>query len=382
MALSFKAFTDFVSDMIARWESDTGIQAVLVSGDPLLAAFDSGATEFIFIENLLQQVSLMARLSTSTGPDVDSFLADFGLSRLPAIAAQGQVTFTTASPATAQIVIPVGTVVQTLGGAIQFQVIADPSQSAWSPTLGAYVINQGQSIAIATVQALVAGSVNNVQVGQLVQMASPIGGIATVTNNAPIVNGQNPETDSAAKARFVLFFAQLSKATEAAILFACASVQQNLDIVLLDNQIPFEFSTRAQPGFFTVVIDDGSGSPPGTLITAITAAVAAIRAFTIGFSVSPPLTGFGTIILVPIRSPNVSSSIAIVEPALVNFVNSLGIGQGLTLAKVIQIVQEADPTITDVDISGILINGVNEDLVIGVNAEIRTNAEAVTVEGY
>ena len=159
-----------------------------------------------------------------------------------------------------------GVVVQTVGGAIQYQVVADSTQAAWNATLGAYVLAQGDTSITVTVQALVAGPTSNVIAGQLSQLATPVPGITVASNAAPITNGLPAESDNNFRARFVLWVNSLSKATQNAILAAVAGVQQGISINLLENR---KSSNQTALGQFTAVVDDGSGDPPDSLLAAI-----------------------------------------------------------------------------------------------------------------
>lgn len=380
MAITYLTFAQLLSNLIQQWAADVGVQPNLVSGDPVLALLDCGANQGILLENFLQAVQLMARLSTASGDDCDTFVADFGLTRLPATQATGAVTITATGTPTTPVVIPLGTVVQTQGGAVQYQLVADTTQQAYDPVQGAYVIPAGQTSITATVEALDAGSAQNVQIGQLVQFGTAVGGVSAVTNLAPITNGLDAETDSALRARFVQFFASLSKATLGAIQFAINSVQQGLNFVVLENLNP---QLVPENGYFTVVVSAGATGTPASLITAIQAAVDAIRAFTIQFAVIAPTLVTANIV-VKIRSSAVlaGSDETAAQNAIVAMVNSLKIGQSLTLASIASTALNASPTITDVQLSTITINGVAADLMVTQIQEIETTTANVTVSLY
>ncbi|HHW4679686.1 MAG TPA: baseplate J/gp47 family protein [Xylella sp.] len=58
-------------------------------------------------------------------------MADYGLTRLPASAASGVVTFSHFTP-THQAVLPVGALVQTADGTQQYAVTVDATSPAWT----------------------------------------------------------------------------------------------------------------------------------------------------------------------------------------------------------------------------------------------------------
>src|SRR6058998_521692 len=62
-------------------------------GPFIVAITYASALVGLVLQRLIQLVLAAARLSTSSGDDVDSFVADFNLARLPSAAATGLVTF-------------------------------------------------------------------------------------------------------------------------------------------------------------------------------------------------------------------------------------------------------------------------------------------------
>jgi len=379
--LQFKTFDQLVADFENRWGGATGTTPNLKSGSVALALFQTYATQIVYFEFLLQAVIAMARLSTASGSDVDSFVNDFGMTRLAATFATGPVTLSVLSPAVQQATIPVGTIIQSQGGVYQYQLIADTNQPAYNESLNAYVLEATQTSITATAQAVFAGASQNVQANILTQLGQAGSGIDTVTNSAPIINGKDPETDAQVKARFVQFIAALSKATQAAILFAVNSVQQGLDVNLLDNM---NSAAEEQPGMFTVVVEDGSGTLSAALESAIYAAVDAVRAFTIQFTVIPPTLVDPTIAL-NIRvapSGNVTAVIQNVTTAILDYVNSLTIGEELYLLRLVQVAEDADPNVVSVQPGSVLIDGEAQDLGITPVQLVRVTSGNITVATY
>ena len=105
-------------------------------------------------------------------------------------------------------------------------------------------------------------------------------------NGAAFINGADTESDQAFKARFLLYIASLSKATEQAIASAIANVQQGLEFTYTEN---FDYNGTYDPGTFYVVVDDGTGAPSSTLLTAVQSAIEAVRALGIRFAVFAPV---------------------------------------------------------------------------------------------
>lgn len=329
--LPAKTFQQFTNDMVAQWTAQLqaagalppGTAAALQQGDALFAQFQALASQLVFMQALAQLVNEVARAQTSEGADVDTFLAQFDFARLPAVAAGGVETFSRFTPATSPVTIAAGVVVQTVGGAIQYQVVADTTQPTWTPSQNAYVLPIGQSSLTATVQALQPGTTSNVAAGQLTQIGSPLAGIDTVTNAAPITNGINQESDAAALARFVLFLNSLSKATKAALQNAIAGVGQGIEFNLVEN---VNLSNVSQPGMFVAVVDDGTGNPPASLLAAVQAQIEVTRGFTI-LGIATAVTKETVTIVVTVR----------VAPTFVqsvvngNVANAIALGVNATL---------------------------------------------------
>lgn len=361
-----KAFDDLVADQEASWAASIGVSPVLQPGDPALALFESNAVVAVFLESLLQAVVTMARASTATGTDLDSFVQDFGLTRLPASAAEGQATFTLSSPATQQVLVPVGTIVQTSGGAIQYQVIADTTQAGYSPSLNAYVIQPNTTSINATIQALIAGTSSNVQVGLLNQLGSNLTGVSGVSNAAAITNGLDAESDVALRTRFVNFLQSLRLATQQAITSAINSVQQGLKVLLVANTTP---SNTPRVGFFTAVVDQGGATLSSSLQTLLTAAIQAATAFTISFAVVAPIATIANVSLtIRVNTTQVIETTSVIETNVTNaieaLINGLNIGDTLYVSDIIDVVINSDPNVIAVEVGTPTINGANADLVV------------------
>jgi hypothetical protein len=166
-----------------------------------------------------------------------------------------------------------------------------------------------------------------------------------------------------------------SKATRTAIEAAIMSTQQGLRWLLTENADP---SGAARPGFFTITLDDGSGSPPASILNAVSSAVDAVRPVGTMFAVVPPQIINVTVNLslsysaaapVAVVNQNVSTAIA-------QFINSLAIGAGLPVSRVAQLAYDADPGVSNV--TGILLNGQVGDLLPHPTGELRSLSVIVT----
>lgn len=379
MTLPTKTISQFLSDMTATWAAQTGVAATFNDGDVLLAWWNSVAVQLDFLQAQVILVVQLARAQTSTGADLDSWMAQFDFPRLGATFASGPVILSKNVASAVQVNVPTGSIVQSAGAAVSYQIVADLSQQAYVAALDAYVLAPGQTSITATVQAVVAGSASNVTNGTLTAFGSNVAGIDSVTNPASIENGNDAESDQDYRLRFVLYLTTLAKATRSALLAAAQSVQQGLAVNLLENQDPLG---NPLLGSFTGVIDDGSGDPPLSTLNAVFAAFDATRAF----SVQPFVTGPADLpasIVIAVRLTNPSTAATVntqIQNAIVSLVNALPPGGILYVSNImgaataIAGVVSAQPTVT--------INGLQADLVPTVSQEIRTTQGAVTVTNY
>jgi uncharacterized phage protein gp47/JayE len=396
-ALPSKSLAQFVQDMVSGWAASLDFPPTFQQGDAFYAFMETVAGQLVFLQAQVQLVNALARAQTcgsdlnngTTDADLDSFYAQFGFYRIPGVAASGIVTLGTYSPAGGQVLIPAanpaatpptqGAIVQTLGGAIQYQAVADPTQPTWNAALNAYVLAAGQSSLTATVQALQPGVAYNVTAGQLSQIGSNLAGIDTVTNGAAITNGTNAESNPSLRSRFILYINSLSKATYGAIVSSVFNVQSVTDASILEN---VNTGGATQPGEFIATIDDGSGAPPASLVTLVQQAVENVRGFTIlGLAQAVTLTTVTETITVRTDPAFVQSAVNVaVQTALQNATNGLTIGKTIYVSMLEQAALTV-PGVVAVQ-PGTLINGSNADLAINQFKRAFVNLSGITVGNY
>jgi uncharacterized phage protein gp47/JayE len=302
-------------------------------------------------------------------------MLDYGLTRLAATSSTGQVAFSRFTP-TYQAVVPVGTVIQTADGTQQFTVVADATQTAYSATLGGYVIAAGISSAVATVQAVNTGTQTNVLANTITTLTQAVQYVDTVTNAAPFTNGTNAETDSAFRARFVSYINSLSKATKAAIGAAILAVQQGLQYTITENQT---YAGATLMGNFFVVIDDGSGTPPDSLVSSVSNAIDAVRPFTSTFDVHKPVVVSVTVAMTITTATGYTHSTltATVQTALLNYINTLPLGSSLAYSRLAQVAYDASAGVTNV--TSVTLNGGTADVTATNLQVIKTTSGSITV---
>src|SRR3954468_22547782 len=115
MQLSLRTFNTLVQDMAAAVQAGAAQLLDLTSGSTLRAVIEADASVALWMQWLILQVLRTTRAATSTDVDLDSWMADYSLTRLPPVPATGVVTFSRFTPSIAAFV-PVGTLVRTADG--------------------------------------------------------------------------------------------------------------------------------------------------------------------------------------------------------------------------------------------------------------------------
>lgn len=373
MALTTQDFTTTVRNSVAAIQGAARGLVDLTIGSILRAVVEANATVVLWLQGLILQLLATTRAATSSGSDVDSFMADYGVTRLVAVYASGLVTFTRYTP-TQQAVVPIGATVLTADGTQAFAVTLDTTNAAYSAALGGMVLTAGTASVTCTVAAVNAGIAGNAVAGQIALLNQPIAGVDIVANAAAFTNGVDPESDAALRARFITYIASLSKATKTAIGNAITSLQQGVTYSLTEN---VNYAGAAQPGYFYAVIDNGTGVPGATLLASAANAIDAVRPVTSTFGVFAPVVVTANISLTTVTAAGYShpALVAQVATAISAYVNTLALGQTLAFSRITQVVYDTSPGITNV--TGVTLNGGTADLTATAQQVIKTGTVSV-----
>lgn len=374
MQLQLQSFTTLVSNAAAAVQGAARQLIDLSVGSTLRAVLEANAAMALWLQWLIVLVLQTTRAATSTGPDLDSWMGDFSLTRLPAVAANGVVSFSRFVPVTAALV-PVGTVVRTADGTQSFTVVADAANAAFSVAQNGFVLAAGTASVSVPVVAAVAGVAGNVQAGAVSLIAAALPGVDTVGNAAPFLGGLDGESDAALRARFQNFLSSRSRATDVAVGYAVSSIQQGLQYAIQENVMP---DGSARMGSFVVTVDDGSGNPSAALLSAVTAAVEAVRPVGSSFGVLPPVVSqAGVSMAVSVAAGAVQADVAAqVTAAIGGYVNALPIGVALPWSKLAQLAYDASASV--VNVTSVLLNGGMADLVPGPTGVIKAGTVTVS----
>ena len=375
MKLKLKGFSQLVQDMGAALQSSATSLVDVSVGSVIRAIFEANASVVLWLQWLVLQVLQTTRASTSQGSDLDSWMLDFGQTRLPPIPSTGVVTFSRFAvnlPAS----IPIGTIVKTADGSLNFSVTEDRGLLVLQASTSSYVLPSGVSSMALPVVCNVGGSVGNVLAGTINIIAASLPGIDQVNNANSLSNGANAESDHAFRNRFQNYLASLSRATRTAVLNAIANVRQGLDVAIAENTAA---NGATQIGSFVVIIDDGTGFPPSDLLSTVASAVESVRPIGTTFTILPPevLPVNVSLTATLTSAGNSSACVASIQKYVSAYINSLPIGRGASVTRVAQNAYLAGSCVENV--AAILLNGGSSDIVPSSLAVIKAGQVVVVV---
>lgn len=377
MALTLRGFTDLLADQAAAAQAKLARALDVRPGSMARAIFEATAGVSLWLQSQAVQVLAATRLGSSTGEDVDSFVADYGLERLPAIPSKGQELFYRLTPTTAATVL-VGSIVRTDTGT-QFSVSADEAHAIWQASLGTaggYILPVGMPSALLPVVALVGGVAGNVEAGTINLLSTGISGIDGVTNLLATADGEDVESDDALKARFALHIDGLSKATRSAVEAAIAGTQQGLSWHIAVN---VDEVGSWRPGNMVITIDDGSGSTPPETVALVYAAVDQVKAIAETVAVHAAATATVDVAVTLVLRPGASEASVrlLVRDAIASLLQDCGIGDPVAFSSIAAAAHGASSSV--VRVSQILINGVSStDYLTAPTAVVRPGTITVS----
>lgn len=389
MTINTQSFPSMVQNAVSAMQGAASDLVDLTVGSILRAFVDAYCGLALWLQAVALQTASLTRFSTSFGEDADTWGADFSFPRLAPQSATGQLTFARFTP-TQQASIPAavnsgvdingaiiwtgGAIAQTSDGTQQYMVIPDAAQSAYNASLNAYIIAASVASATVTVSSVNKSAAANAQVGQINVVAQAIPGVDTVTNAVAFANGEDAESDTSYHGRFPQFLASLSRATLAAIRFAIQSIGPNVDFTITENQT---LVGVAQPGFFFVIADDGTGSPSGGFLTQVAAAIETVRGSTITYAVfAPTLITANIGMVISTASGFVHSAVVTaVQAALQAQINTLPIGADLPFTFVSSIAYGVPGVI---NVTSVTINSGTSDLTTTATQIIKAGTLSVS----
>lgn len=372
--LPTKSFAVLVQSIAAGMQGRASAILDFKKGSTLRAISESTAGVTLWLQSLILKVLLTTRASTAQDSDLDSWMADFGLSRLSPSPATGAVTFSRFT-ATAVGFIPVGAQVRTGDLTQTYIVVADGVNANFSTGQNGYILPPGLSSIVLPITALEPSSSSNAAPNTITVIATALAGIDTVNNVGALTNGADAETDEAFRARFPLFIASLSKATNAAVLYAVQSLQLSVQAVVVENE---DYSGARHPGTFYVVVDDGSGTPSQALLDQIGIAIELVRPLGVSYAVFAPQIVAATIAISVTSLPGYDHNVIVglVAQAVKTYVNNLPLGASLEYLKIAQVALDASRGVGK--ITSLSLNG-QRDTDLTVTAKNLIKISTLTV---
>ncbi len=358
MILPLQSFTTMLENMSAGLQG-RAVQLVDLSvGSVLRALLEACASIALWMQWLILQVLSMTRAATSSGIDLDSWMADFSFVRLPGAYSGGLVTFSRFTPGLSTT-IPQATSVLTTDRTLSFSVIGDLANASWDEASLSYVVPPNAASITIPVQAINPGAAGNILAGTIGLLGSAISGIDEVTNASAFSGGVDAESDVAFRARFPLYINSRSLGTATAVGAAISSLQQGVRYTVIEN---VNLQGSAAPGNFCVVVDDGSSTASTTFLAAVSAAIDVVRPIGTTFSVTAASILQVTVEMTVLTSmPSMTPTIALaVQQAILSWVATLPMGGLLSISKLEALAHNASGAI--VSIPSMLVNGVSSDI--------------------
>jgi uncharacterized phage protein gp47/JayE len=378
-----KSFDDLTQEQVAAVQAKSNDVLQVSTGSDLLALIESNSALTVWLQSIAVYLYAFARATTCVNgnpdeinPDLDSWMAQFKFPRLPATFATTTVTFSRLTT-TQQAIITYQptTQVTTQVGNIVFAVVKDTDNPNWNDSLNGYVMAANVASISVPVQAVVAGTSGNVTANQINLIVSAIPFVTSVNNPTDVDNAKNAESDLAYLTRFQLYINSLSKATPPAIEAAIESVQDNILYNVIENK---NYALTEQLGFFTIIIDDGSGNPPDSLVTAVENIIEITRGLSIKYGVykTIPVTATVGANLVVDPAYDASQLVVAVQAALTAYINSLDVAAPLAITKLPTVIYQVSPGI--LNIQNLLVNGSSNDVTPTVIQSIKAGTITLT----
>ena len=374
MNLPFRGFTDIVRDMSAAITASGGRLIDMSVGSVLRAIIEANAAIALWVQWLVLLTLQSTRAATSVGQDLDSWMADFSLARLPSRPASGVATFSRYSGGTVTYV-PAGTMVKTQDGSVGFAVTPDSSNPAWEVSLNSFSLGVGVTSIDLPVVASTAGLSGNVLPNTITILASSIPGIVLVCYNYSKTGGGDAEGDSAFRSRFANFFAARSRATLDALGYAISLVSPTLKYIIQEN---VDATGGAKPGNILIIIDDGSGLIEEPLLNSLSIVTEVVRPIGTSISFQPPQIVQVQVSL-SVKCPDEIPTATVWNQlmlAIEEYISKRPIGSTLSITRISQLAYRTEPQI--INVSDVMVNGQTVDLLASPTAAFRFQSVTFT----
>ncbi len=334
VASNIKTFDILVQDQVNYTQANTDKITDFNEGSVIITKYGAVATvlEDYYIRSFRRWKTIVRT----------AIFESFGFEKKDAAKSTGAVQFAANSPVSGDQPIDIGTIIQTADN-VQFV------------TLESAVILDGQTTsALTSVEAVLPGEEGNVKAGTVIVFVVIIDGVDTVTNPTNISGGISEESDADLAARFQTFIKGLPRTTLEGVKAGALEV----------NGVKFANSVQTAACEITVYIDDGTGSPPQSLIddtldfllqnnkpAGVDILVQSAQVIPTTIAVTATFEPF---------TVDVPGEIEKVRNAIANYVNTLDIGGSVIFLRMAELALSSTPTLlnlvfTDPDCEDILV---------------------------
>lgn len=319
--LTVKSFDQIMSDMTAYILANAPQITDLTPGSIIRSFLESSATS---IEEVYVSVYLgFQRALQTVAPDKFSFARQTGTY------ASASVVFTAAVAPSQNIIIPLGTRVQTSSGLL------------FDTTIQGVILSGQTTSGSIGVTAEHIGTIYNVGAGAINTMKDDVNGVNSVSNALAAAGGTDAESDFSYQNRFQLYIEGLAGSNQAGLLGAAlaisgitsASIVENFPPVsnvnaylYIDNGSPTGTPAALVTQVQTAIDGDGTTANPGYRSAGVNVVVVASTILSQNFTLSVTPTN---------QNVDTSTLITDVKTAITNYVNNLAIGKNIIFAEVI-----------------------------------------------
>lgn len=355
--INSKSFQQIVADQAAAMQATARRSLDFGRGSLLLMLARASASVGLWLQAQIFKVLSATRLTTSSGSDVDSFVEDFGMPRIKAVSAKGEVRIGRYTEGLVSS-IPVGALIRTGDAQTSFTVSADPDHLLWDPAIPGYRLPATTLSTLVPVEAVSPGLGGNVEVGTISLLSTPITGVDYAINESPIRGGEEAEGDDSVKKRFPLYIGSLSQGTYQAIMYAISQVKASLAFSILEGEDAAPYGTD-----FVAVINNGSTTPDQSLINEIARVISPVRALGVSWTViwSTVARADVTMFISTELARDKAQASADAAKAITAYISTLQMGEVLPYSRLANIAYLSNPKITNV--VGVTLNGGVSDLV-------------------
>ena len=198
-----------------------------------------------------------------------------GLARLQAASASAAAMSFFRENTSGELVIPAGSTFGRQDSEVLYVLQSDITMADGQATYPA------GDTAYATVRATIAGEIGNTSAGTITEIIDAPATLTSVTNENPVLGGQDVEPDSSVRNRAQLYLSSLARCQKSALESAALSFQSS-DGVRVRHALVAD--DPLNPGSVDMIIDDGSGLESASLDFVES------RTFTVGLNKSPIIT--------------------------------------------------------------------------------------------